>query len=166
MGQQPETGRQTGTLVTDLDPYLDDCGNDNGGTAAGQNTVEMTGKNVGDLLNEKGVTWGWFGGGFRTAAPPNPATTDPTHPLAGVSNDPFGTPSFGGAANDGQAKNVGTPHFTPAVCAAHTSCIPTQPGRSTAIRHPSPVHADYNPHHSPFQYYASTRNPHHLPPLR
>ena len=24
--------------------------------------------------------------------------------------------------------------------------------------------ADYSPHHAPFQYYASTRNPHHLPP--
>ena len=23
---------------------------------------------------------------------------------------------------------------------------------------------DYNPHHQPFQYYASTANPHHLPP--
>ncbi|HEY3784218.1 MAG TPA: alkaline phosphatase family protein [Steroidobacteraceae bacterium] len=27
-----------------------------------------------------------------------------------------------------------------------------------------PVRADYNAHHSPFQYYASTRNAHHLPP--
>jgi phospholipase C len=24
----------------------------------------MTGKNVGDLLNAKGLTWGWFEGGF------------------------------------------------------------------------------------------------------
>ena len=24
--------------------------------------------------------------------------------------------------------------------------------------------ADYSPHHEPFQYYASTANPHHLPP--
>jgi phospholipase C len=28
-------------------------------------TAEMTGKNVGDLLNERGVTWGWFQGGFE-----------------------------------------------------------------------------------------------------
>ncbi|MDT5231479.1 MAG: phospholipase, partial [Mycobacterium sp.] len=26
------------------------------------------------------------------------------------------------------------------------------------------VKADYIPHHEPFQYYASTANPHHLPP--
>ena len=25
----------------------------------------MTGKNVGDLLNAKGITWGWFQGGFK-----------------------------------------------------------------------------------------------------
>lgn len=28
-------------------------------------TVELTGTNVGDLLNEKGITWGYFQGGFR-----------------------------------------------------------------------------------------------------
>ncbi len=155
---------QTGTLVTDLDPYLDDCGSDKGGTVAGKMTVELTGKNVGDLLNEKGVTWGWFAGGFRTAATGNPATTDPTHPLQGVSNDPFGTPSFGGAANDGQAQNVGTPNFAPAVCNAahvlHPDATTSFDGRANV----HPVRTDYNPHHSPFQYYASTRNPHHLPP--
>ena len=108
---------QTGTLVTDFDPYLDDCGNDRGGTVANQNTVEFTGRNIGDLLNQKGITWGWFAGGFRTAAKTNPATTDPTNPLGGVSNAPFGLPIFGGAANDGQAQNVGQQNFVPAVCA-------------------------------------------------
>jgi phospholipase C len=158
---------QTGTLVTDLDPYLDDCGNDKGGTVtANIGTVEMTGRNVGDLLNDKGVTWGWFGGGFRTAAKPNPATTDPTNPMALVSNDPFGIPSFGGAANDGQATHTNDGGvFTPAVCNAqhvlHPDATTTFDG-NTQILHP--VRGDYNPHHSPFQYYASTRNPHHLPP--
>ncbi|HTR76382.1 MAG TPA: alkaline phosphatase family protein [Solirubrobacterales bacterium] len=28
-------------------------------------TTEMTGRNVGNLLNERGVTWGWFQGGFE-----------------------------------------------------------------------------------------------------
>jgi phospholipase C len=156
---------QTGTLTNDLDPYLDDCGNDKGGTVAGKQTVEMTGRNVGDLLNEKGVTWGWFAGGFRTAATQNPATTDPTHPMAGVSNDPFGVPTFGGAAHDGQARNIGTPNFTPAVCNAahvlHPDATTSFDG-NTSIVHP--VRTDYNAHHEPFQYYPSTRNPHHLPP--
>jgi phospholipase C len=165
LGSAQPVAAQTGTLVTDLDPYLDDCGNDKGGTVAGKLTVELSGRNVGDLLNEKGVTWGWFAGGFRTAAKANPVTTDPSHPLAGISNDPFGTPSFGGASNDGQAQNVGAPNFMPAVCNAahvlHPDATSSFDG-NTAIIHPT--RTDYNPHHSPFQYYASTRNPHHLPP--
>jgi phospholipase C len=48
-----------GRLIGDLDPVYDDC---NRGRAA---RVEMTGPNVGDLLNAHGVTWGWFSGGFR-----------------------------------------------------------------------------------------------------
>lgn len=164
-GQSVLKAVQTGTLVTDLDPYLDDCGSDKGGTAAGKLTAELTGRNVGDLLNEKGITWGWFAGGFRTAAAANSATTDPAHPLGGVSNDPFGLPIFGGAATDGAATGVGTANFAPAKCNAahvlHPDATTTFDGNS-AILHP--VRIDYNPHHSPFQYYASTRNPHHLPP--
>jgi phospholipase C len=163
VGSAAPVAIQTGTLTTDVDPYLDDCGGDKGGTVAAS-TVEMTGKNVGDLLNEKGVTWGWFGGGFRTASTANPATTNPATPLAGVSNDPFGTPSFGGAANDGQAQNVGSTTFAPAQCnAAHV----LHPDSSVSFDGKAAVHpvkADYNAHHEPFQYYPSTRNPHHLPP--
>src|SRR6201999_2441609 len=32
---------------------------------AGGSTAEMTGRNIGDLLNERNVTWGWFQGGFE-----------------------------------------------------------------------------------------------------
>jgi len=46
-----------GTVYSDLDPTFDDCSK--GPTAA------MSGRNVGDLLNAKQVTWGWFEGGFR-----------------------------------------------------------------------------------------------------
>jgi phospholipase C len=45
------------TLIGDTDPLGDVCS-----AAADQNT--MTGKNVGDLLNAKNVSWGWFEGGF------------------------------------------------------------------------------------------------------
>lgn len=31
----------------------------------------MTGKNVGDLLNARNITWGWFEGGFRPSATTN-----------------------------------------------------------------------------------------------
>lgn len=46
-----------GTLIGDPDPAFDKC--------SVPPTVEMTGLNVGDLLNAKGITWGWFQGGFR-----------------------------------------------------------------------------------------------------
>ena len=45
-----------GTLVGDLDPTGDLCSH---GV-----TVQMAGKNIGDLLNEKGISWGSFMGGF------------------------------------------------------------------------------------------------------
>ncbi len=57
-GAEPATlsgAVENGTVMGDNDPAYDDCGN--GGLA-------MTGRNVGDLLNEKEITWGWFQGGF------------------------------------------------------------------------------------------------------
>lgn len=45
------------TLVGDADPFMDVCSNPT------RFQVTMTGKNVGDLLNAAGLTWGWFGGG-------------------------------------------------------------------------------------------------------
>lgn len=50
----PVTGE--GTLFGDIDPFFDDCSP--GGT------VKFLGKNIGDLLNAKNVTWGSFTGGF------------------------------------------------------------------------------------------------------
>ncbi|WP_042367029.1 phospholipase C [Streptacidiphilus neutrinimicus] len=52
-----------GTVVGDPDPAYDDCANNN--HASNNALAEMQGKNVGDLLNAKHVTWGWFQGGFR-----------------------------------------------------------------------------------------------------
>jgi phospholipase C len=46
------------TLISDADPTDDVCSTTSGAR------VHLGGKNVGDLLNEKGVTWGFFEGGF------------------------------------------------------------------------------------------------------
>jgi phospholipase C len=53
-----------GTIYGDKDPTFDDC------SAAGT-TVSLSGKNVGDLLNAKGITWGWFEGGFAPSSVSN-----------------------------------------------------------------------------------------------
>lgn len=46
-----------GTVVGDPQPKFDDCSK--------RETVEMSGRNIGNLLNDGGVTWGWFSAGFR-----------------------------------------------------------------------------------------------------
>lgn len=54
-----------GSLIGDSDPVYDDCSTTSG------NTASMSGKNVGDLLNAKNITWGWFEGGFKPSATTN-----------------------------------------------------------------------------------------------
>jgi phospholipase C len=46
-----------GTVIGDIPSVYDDC---SVGTK-----ISMTGKNIGDLMNEKGIGWGWFQGGFK-----------------------------------------------------------------------------------------------------
>jgi len=81
-GTITSTTSPPGTITSDADPALDDCGADLGGTKTGQGTFEITaGNNVGDLLNAKGVTWDWFQGGFMATTPYTPATaTSPASP--------------------------------------------------------------------------------------
>ncbi len=107
-----------GTLYSDADPNYDICSATQDGRTAAQ-TVQMGGRNIGDLLDTAGVTWGWFQGGFASPGyvPGRPASDD----LSAVCT--------------GSHTNVG-----------------------------GAVQKDYNPHHEPFQYYASTANPQHLPP--
>jgi phospholipase C len=51
-----------GNIYGDIDPYYDQC-SDSNHTSSNPEGV-MTGENIGDLLNAKHVTWGWFQGGF------------------------------------------------------------------------------------------------------
>ncbi len=77
----PGTLDKNNTLFNDIDPYYDSASNPK------KPTVAMTGQNVGNLLNTKGITWGWFEGGFSDPArthqaigngieTPAPATAD------------------------------------------------------------------------------------------
>ncbi|MFD7994181.1 phospholipase C [Streptomyces mexicanus] len=52
-----------GTMINDPDPAFDDCAGKNHTSSSALGV--MTGRNIGDLLNAKKVTWGWFQGGFR-----------------------------------------------------------------------------------------------------
>jgi phospholipase C len=53
-----------GTVINDPDPAFDDCANTH-------NHLAMQGTNIGDLLNAKNVSWGWFQGGFRPTSTTN-----------------------------------------------------------------------------------------------
>ena len=52
-----------GTDIGDLDPVYDACSS---GTKLG-----MSGPNIGDLLNQQHITWGWFEGGFAPSSTAN-----------------------------------------------------------------------------------------------
>lgn len=52
-------GDGTTTLISDADPVGDVCSTTTGAQ------VHLSGQNIGDLLNARGVTWGWFEGGFN-----------------------------------------------------------------------------------------------------
>jgi len=49
-------------VIGDPDPQYDDC--------SGARTVGLGGVNVGNLLNDKGITCGWFQGGFKPTSAP------------------------------------------------------------------------------------------------
>jgi len=93
------------TVIGDPDPFGDVC--------SGSGQALMGGKNIGDLLNAAGITWGWFAGGFD---------------LSKVNPD-----GSTGCNRQSTSAVVGT-------------------------------QGDYVPHHTPFQYYASTANPTHVRP--
>jgi phospholipase C len=57
-GDEVDGGNGSLTVVGDPDPIGDVC------SAPSRNQVQMKGKNIGDLLNAAGVTWGSFMGGF------------------------------------------------------------------------------------------------------
>ncbi|HEV3390578.1 MAG TPA: alkaline phosphatase family protein [Solirubrobacteraceae bacterium] len=61
-----------GTVYSDSDPAYDVC-------SAGK-TIGMGGKNIGDLLDQSGISWGWFEGGFASPGyvPGQPSTDDLT----------------------------------------------------------------------------------------
>jgi phospholipase C len=135
------------SLISDAQPYYDDCST--------RDAVSMTGTNIGDELNAKGLSWGWFQGGFSPSTSFAQALA-----LTGASGQPTST-------------------FIPDQFKAYFTNANNRPPHSTNQALCSTVHPvgvavggngqygykdDYIPHHEPFNYYASTANPHHLAP--
>jgi phospholipase C len=80
------------TEIGDGDPLGDVCSNPS------LDQVTMSGKNIGDLLNEKGITWGAFMGGFDLTItnPPQPSHPTTTTTSCQRETDPTasGKPAF------------------------------------------------------------------------
>jgi phospholipase C len=76
------------TLIGDADPLNDVC-------STGSDQVLMAGKNIGDLLNEKGITWGSFMGGFDlTVTNPNGTTGCGRQTNQTVANAPYNSNDY------------------------------------------------------------------------
>ena len=71
-----------GTAISDPNPVYDDC------STGSTPKISMSGQNVGNLLNAKNVTWGWFQGGFR------PSSTTGGRAVCGIAHTNIGGASI------------------------------------------------------------------------
>ena len=136
------------SLTSDAQPFWDDCST--------RDAVAMSGQNIGDKLNSAGLSWGFFQGGFRP-------TTSYTDALAATNHSGQSTATF--TPDEFKSANFQTsvPHSSnQGICnAVH----PIGAGLSSRLTPGTGQYGykdDYIPHHQPFNYYASTANPHHL----
>ncbi len=110
-----QAGQAAGALIGDARPAYDDCVNSNG-QLANTNQASMSGLNVGDLMGDltnpgKGITWGWFMGGFAPTTPYNP----PAVPYAVCGSAGTGLAGFGNGPLPDNITTVGDyiPHHEP-----------------------------------------------------
>jgi phospholipase C len=144
-GETVPDGKGGHTIIEDPQPYYDDCST--------RDAVSLTGQNVGDLLNAAGLSWGWFQGGFRPTTS-FAAATGGTQPTSTFTPDQFKGKFAQAPATDQGICNAVHPVGLAVGGIGGTAAGPNNYGSKD----------DYIPHHEPFQYYASTANPHHLPP--
>ena len=131
------------SLTSDAQPYWDDCST--------RDAVALSGKNIGDELNAAGLSWGWFQGGFRPTTTYQAALEATGH--AGQPTSTFIPDEFTKAGFQ-----TAVPHSSnQGICDAVSPV-----GEAFGGNGQYGYKDDYIPHHEPFQYYASTANPHHL----
>jgi phospholipase C len=77
-----------GVLYTDSDPYYDDCSDGSHSTDGA--LAALTGENIGNLLNNSHVTWGWFQGGFAPTGTSDAPGTTTALPVCGSEHENIG----------------------------------------------------------------------------
>ena len=144
-GDLTADGKGGYSLTSDAQPYYDDCST--------RDAVALSGQNIGDVLNNEGLSWGWFQGGFTPStsfAAALAATGNSGQPTSTFTPDEFSS-YFANAAN------------RPAHSSNQNLCSAVHPvGVAVGGTGQYGYKDDYIPHHEPFNYYASTANPHHL----
>jgi phospholipase C len=145
-GDTVSDGTGGNSLIEDAQPYYDDCST--------RDAVSMTGQNIGDVLNAAGLSWGWFQGGFAPTTSFATATASSPQPTSTFIPDEFKGKFATPPASDQGLCNAVHPVGLAVGGTGGTTAGPTNYGNKD----------DYIAHHEPFQYYASTANPHHLPP--
>ena len=134
------------SLTSDAQPYWDDCST--------RDAVALNGTNIGDELNAAGLSWGWFQGGFRPTTTFAAASAAPEIGHNGQPTSQFIPDEFAGTFT---GKNVPAHASNQALCdAVHPVGVALGGTGQWGYKD------DYIAHHEPFQYYASTANPHHL----
>jgi phospholipase C len=115
------------TLIGDADPEADVCSNPT------IDQVTMTGRNVGDLLNQHNITWGWFEGGFNLQkVNPNGSTGCARFTLPTQPNFPFSSTDY-------------IPHHQPFQYFASTrNAAHARPSSIAAIGHSDPANHQYD----------------------
>ncbi len=131
------------SLTSDAQPYWDDCST--------RDAVAMGGTNIGDELNAAGITWGWFQGGFR-----------PTESFAAALTATHQTGQATATFVPDEFKNAGFQNAVPHSSNQGLCDAVTPVGQALGGNGQYGYKDDYIAHHAPFQYYASTANPHHL----
>jgi phospholipase C len=73
-------GMSSGTLISDIDPTYDDC------SSQTNNAYISSGLNIGNVLTTKGITWGWFQGGFANCAATSIEPLVPSTPATAITD--------------------------------------------------------------------------------
>jgi phospholipase C len=132
--QAPSNGN-TGTLYADSDPFWDICSTK---SSYPNPAAAFEGRNVGDLLTQAGISWGWFQGGFSLGSAgvcySNSHVLEAFDRATGV--DP---------ATDRNTIQDYVPHhepfqyFAPTANPAHL-----EPASASAVGHPDPANHQYD----------------------
>ena len=145
-GDITPNGKGGFSLTSDAQPYWDDCST--------RDAVALSGTNIGDELNTAGLSWGWFQGGFDPTTTFAAASAAPEIGHSGQPTSQFIPDEFSGSFT---GKNVPPHASNEALCdAVHPIGVALGGTGQWGYKD------DYIPHHEPFDYYASTANPHHL----